>query len=67
MPIYKVTYGSMSATYGPSFIEAETPEEAKMKFGGTAFSAGEQAICMTAYEVKIAEALHTKQKNQDTE
>jgi hypothetical protein len=68
MPMYKVSYGSMTATYGPSFIEADSPEEAKMKFGGTAFSSGERAICMNAREVsskEIAQALRDKQNRRE--
>jgi len=68
MPIYKVSYGSMTATYGPSFIEAGSPEEAKMKFGGAAFSSGERAVCMSAREVsarEISEALHAKRERDE--
>lgn len=56
----------MTATYGPSYIEADSPEEAKLKFGGSAFTAGERAICMTAKEVsaiEIKQALNEKQNN----
>jgi len=64
MPFYRVTYSSMTAQYGPSFIEAEDEYHAKRIFaqhGG--FSVGEQAFCMTAREVsskEIAEALRAK-------
>ena len=54
MPIYKVTYHSMTASYGPSFIEADSPEEAKRKFGNC-FTNGERAICMSAKEVSLKE------------
>lgn len=67
MSIYRVSYGSMTATYGPSFIEANSPEEAKRKFG-SCFSEGERAICMTAREVsarEISEALHAKHERDD--
>ena len=67
MAIYKVFYRSMTATYGPSFIEANSPEEAKIKFGGSAFTAGERASCMTAREVSVREiqqALYDKQDNK---
>jgi len=67
MAIYKVTYGSMTATYGPSFIEADSPEEAKRKFG-SCFSDGERAVCMTARELttrEIQQALHDKQNRED--
>ena len=55
MPIYRVKYNSMTANYGPSYIEASTPEEAKRKFGGTAFTASERNICMSAKEVSVDE------------
>jgi hypothetical protein len=67
MAIYKVFYGSMTATYGPSFIEADTPEEAKRKFG-SCFSEGERAICMTARELttrEIQQALYDKQNHDN--
>ncbi len=70
MSIYKVSYGSMTATYGPSFVEADSPEEAKMKFSGTAFSAGERAVCMSAREVsekEIADALRAKARREREE
>ena len=66
MALYKVSYRSMTATYGPSFIEANSPEEAKIKFGGSAFTAGERAFCMTAKEVSVKEiqqALYHEQNN----
>ena len=67
MAIYRVSYGSMTASYGPSFVEADSPEEAKMKFGGTAFSAGERAGCMTAREVGPDEIRCALRKEQDSE
>lgn len=49
--IYRVKYSSMTASYGPSFIEAESAYEAKRKFcnHGT-FSQGEMSL-MTATPV----------------
>jgi hypothetical protein len=35
--IFKVYYQSMSAFYGPTYVEAESAIEAKNKFAGTAF------------------------------
>jgi len=67
MAIYKVTYGSMTATYGPSYIEADSPEQAKRKFGNC-FTGGERAFCMTAREVserEIRQALHNKDNRDD--
>ena len=68
MAIYKVTYGSMTATYGPSYVEADSPEQAKRLFG-SCFSEGERAVCMTAREVserEIREALHNRD-NKDND
>lgn len=42
--IYKVTYQSMSAFYGPSFIEAEDEYEAKKIFAGNAFNKNEYGL-----------------------
>lgn len=67
MAIYKVFYGSMTATYGPSFIEAGSPEEAKRKFG-SCFTDDERAVCMTAIKVSsvdIRQALYEKQNREE--
>ena len=42
--IYRVRYSSMTASYGPSFIEAESVQEAKKKFAKGAFSQGEMNL-----------------------
>jgi hypothetical protein len=42
--IYRVTYQSMTAFYGPSFIEAEDEYEAKRRFARSAFSQGEMSL-----------------------
>ena len=52
--IYRVTYSSMSASYGPTYVEAENEYEAKRKFGGTAFRREEYAL-MTARPVSSRE------------
>lgn len=56
--IYRVTYSSMTAHYGPSFIEAASEYEARRKFAGTAFSKGEmsliKATAVSATEIKRA-------------
>lgn len=54
MSIYRVTYQSMTAFYGPKFIEADTPEQAKRKFAGGAFSQGEMTL-ITATPATIAD------------
>lgn len=66
MAIYKVRYSSMTASYGPSYIEADSPEEAKRKFGkpGT-FSEGERAFCMTAREVTLQEMKRALQNSDE--
>ena len=42
--IYKVTYQSMSAFYGPSYIEAEDENQARRIFAGSAFSRNEYGL-----------------------
>lgn len=42
--IYRVTYQSMTAFYGPSYIEADDEHEAKRKFARGAFSQGEMSL-----------------------
>ena len=42
--IYRVTYQSMTAFYGPSFVEADDEHEAKRKFAKGAFSQGEMSL-----------------------
>lgn len=44
MPMFRVSYHSMTATYGPSYIEADDAHEAKRKFAKGAFSAGEMSL-----------------------
>lgn len=54
MAIYRVTYQSMTAFYGPKFVEADDADEARRKFAGTAFSADEIGL-IRAREVSAAE------------
>lgn len=66
MPIFRVTYSSMTARYGPSFIEAEDEFAAKRKFAGTAFGQGEMG-CISAEEVssrQMMQALREKEEQQ---
>lgn len=42
--IYRVRYQSMTAHYGPAFIEADSELEARRKFGGGAFSQNEMGL-----------------------
>lgn len=42
--MYRVTYQSMTAFYGPSFIEADSEYEARKKFGRGAFSESERSL-----------------------
>lgn len=44
MSIYRVRYQSLTACYGPKFIEAESAEQAKRKFARGAFSQGEMVL-----------------------
>jgi hypothetical protein len=54
MGIYSVRYQSMYASYGPSFIEADSEIEARRKFAGSAFSKNEMLL-ITARPVSINE------------
>ena len=54
MTIYRVRYSSMTASYGPAFIEAATEQEAKRKFANGAFSNGEMTL-ITATPVSSEE------------
>lgn len=54
MAIFRVTYLSKTARYGPSYIEAEDEMQAKRKFAGTAFTAGEMRL-IEAREVTAKE------------
>ena len=54
MPMYRVTYQSMTAFYGPSFVEADSEYEARRKFAGSAFSQGEMSL-IRAREVSPSE------------
>lgn len=53
MGLYKVSYQSISACYGPSFIEADSEIEARRKFAGSAFK--NEMILITARPVSISE------------
>jgi hypothetical protein len=69
MAIYRVFYQSMTATYGPSFVEADDEEQAKRRFGDC-FSAGERAFCMTAREVspdEVRRALRRQEASDERE
>jgi len=54
MAIYSVSYGSMTAHYGPSIIEADSEDEARRKFGGGAFSQRERCL-ISAREISTKE------------
>lgn len=62
MAIYKVTYRSMTASYGPRYIEADDEYEAKQKFAGTAFSRNEIGL-MHARELSSSEIKSALDKN----
>ena len=63
MPLYKVTYKSTTAYYGPSYIQAGSEFEARRKFAGTAFSQGEMAL-ITATPVTDEEAARALRERQ---
>lgn len=62
--IYRVTYQSMTAFYGPSFIEAEDEYEAKRKFAKGAFSQGEMSL-IKARPVSSGEMRRALSNHQD--
>jgi hypothetical protein len=67
MAIYRVTYGSMTARYGPVFIDAADEYEAKRKFAKGAFSENEMG-CITARECSLDDLRHAmaeREQNQD--
>ncbi len=60
--IYRVRYSSMTASYGPSYIEADDAYEAKRKFARGAFSQGDMSL-ITATPVssrELAEAMRDR-------
>lgn len=54
--IYKVQYSSMTARYGPSYIEANSEEEARLKFAGTSFSRDELSL-ISARPISVKEII----------
>jgi len=67
MKTYRVSYGSMTATYGPSFVEADSEDDARYKFAGNAFSSREMPL-VRAREVsakEIAQALRRKEEEDE--
>ena len=62
--IYRVTYQSMTARYGPNYIEANSEYEAKKKFAGNAFTAGEFSL-ITARQVSLNEMRSEMRSNAE--
>ncbi len=52
--IYRVRYSSMTASYGPAYIEADDAYTAKIRFAQGAFSKGEMSL-ITATPVSSRE------------
>jgi len=63
MAIYRVFYQSMTARYGPRFIEAETEHEARRKFAGTAFSRREYPL-IHVRRASLNEAIQHKEESE---
>ena len=62
--IYRVTYQSMTAFYGPKFIEAEDEQDAKRKFNaGGAFSQREMSL-ITARPSSLKEAMQAAREDE---
>jgi hypothetical protein len=66
MSIYRVFYSSMTAHYGPSYIEADSENEARQKFGRTAFSQREMALvhATPVSEIEIRRALQRQKEGE---
>jgi hypothetical protein len=65
--MYRVTYSSFDASYGPHYVEAEDEERAMQKAFGQAFTAREIRACARARELsdrEIATALR-RQEQED--
>ena len=62
MAIYRMAYHSMNASYGPSYIEAGSEEEARRKWG--AFS-GSERLLITARKVSSKDLLAALRKAED--
>jgi len=67
MAIYSISYGSMTAHYGPSIIEADSEDEARNKFGNGAFSQRERCL-ISARKISTREmASALREQNRRTE
>lgn len=64
--IYKVTYNSMTANYGPAFIEAESEQEACSKFGRGAFNGSERSL-ISARPVSENEIRRALKRDHETD
>ena len=62
--IYRVRYSSLTASYGPAYIEAKSAYEAKLKFAKGAFSVGEMAALITATPVSSKEIRSALEESQ---
>jgi hypothetical protein len=63
MPIYKVSYHSMTASYGPGYVQADSELEAKIKWAGGAFSQSEMGL-ISAVVVNDREIIEALKKDQ---
>jgi len=64
MPIYKVTYSSMTAHYGPTIVEAEDEAQARRLFAKGAFSQNEMG-CISAREVDTEEIVRMARERKE--
>lgn len=55
MSIYRVTYQSMTAFYGPTFIEAESADEARTKFNAKGAFSRSEAGLIRAVRITLAD------------
>lgn len=62
--LYRVTYKSMSAFYGPNYIEADSEAQAKKIFAGSAFSPNEYGL-INVRESSVQEMRREMQRNSE--
>jgi hypothetical protein len=61
--LYRVTYRSMTAFYGPNFIEADDEHQARRKFAGSAFSPNEYGL-INVREISVQEMRREMQRTK---
>lgn len=62
--LYRVTYKSMTAFYGPNYIEADDEHQARRIFAGSAFSPNEYGL-INVRESSVQEMRREIQRNNE--